>query len=355
MLYYDAAMLEDSLQDTTAVAERLDRGWHELSSGDLGAARDSANQVLEVDNENPAGQTLLGAIAAAEGDTEQALVYFRQALVADPNYLDAMFCAAELAIHPLGDPDYALSLCRDAEAVAMLPEERQEVQVLRTEALLAAGDVDQAEECFERMPHDFEDAAFDLRVGRIALELGECTEAYQLLKRAVTRPDLAADAHYYLGVCCEMLDEHAASVAHFRSTLAIDASQPPAPWSLEASVFSELCDDVVSSLGQPLQRLLTGVPVIARDGPAEELVADGIDPRTVVFFAATPADGELPEGQPSEAMSLTSIFVYQRNMERCCANANHLPMELRRALVDELAIFFDVTPNDLDRDSHTAN
>src|SRR5579883_1541287 len=122
----------------------LDRGWDLVSRGEYAQAMLSAQHVIELAEEAPEGYCLLGAIRAAEGDHEQAMEHFREAMELDPEYLDPILYAAEISLHPRADFDECIRLCD--EALALLSEEHGEEEVdarlLKVEALLAKGDED---------------------------------------------------------------------------------------------------------------------------------------------------------------------------------------------------------------------
>ena len=55
----------------------LDDGWTRLEEGDLDRARKAADQALRLDSSSAEAHTLLGAVLAADGDSDQALGSFR--------------------------------------------------------------------------------------------------------------------------------------------------------------------------------------------------------------------------------------------------------------------------------------
>src|SRR5262245_42521511 len=101
-----------------ALTAHLDRGWDLLKKNDLRNAELSAKKPLAVDAESPEAMTLRGAIAAAEGDDEEALEQYRRAMEIDPEFVSPMLYAAELLLGPEGDPDEALKLIEDALELA---------------------------------------------------------------------------------------------------------------------------------------------------------------------------------------------------------------------------------------------
>src|SRR4026208_1064402 len=81
----------------------LDRGWDLVQRGDARGAELSARRALEIDGRSPEAYNLLGYVAALQGEFEDAMESYRQAIALDDTYLEAMLNAAEVYIHPLGD------------------------------------------------------------------------------------------------------------------------------------------------------------------------------------------------------------------------------------------------------------
>ena len=81
----------------------LDRGWDLVARGDYAGALLSAQKGMELDGESPEVHNLMGFIQAAEGNAEDALEHYRQAVELDDTFVEAMLNAAEVLIHPLAD------------------------------------------------------------------------------------------------------------------------------------------------------------------------------------------------------------------------------------------------------------
>ena len=334
-----------------AVTAHLDRGWDLLNRGELAAARVSAQHIFELDDESPEGHALLGAITAAEGDADEALELFRRALDADPDYLDAMLYAADLAIHASADIDYALSLCDEAEEViGGSGDEMLDIWLLRGEAHVAAGSPEKARRAADALPPPpYPDITYSLRVGRLLLETAKSAEAIELLSKASECEATGLDARYYLGVAYEMEGRTAEAMEQFVTVHRAESEQASA-FDLSLSDFEASVRAVIEGLGEPLDELVCGEakPVIhVSHYPPLELVVEGFDPRAPVFFAGIPA--EPPEG-PSRGgrrrrrrhstAELYGIFVYQLNVERFARGADGVAGEVYRSLVHEAAHFF---------------
>jgi predicted Zn-dependent protease with MMP-like domain len=77
--------------------------------------------------------------------------------------------------------------------------------------------------------------------------------------------------------------------------------------------------------------------------PSEALVGDGIDPRLLGLFQGTPMpdDGAL-------APSVTNILLFRGNLQRACADADHLAEEIRITVLHETAHYFGLDEDDLE-------
>src|SRR5450432_2613697 len=102
--------------DTTAhgamdqFTAHIDRGWDLVHRGDLRGAQLSAEKGLELDPQSPEAHNLLGYVKAAQGQPEDAIELYRQAIALDDTFVEAMLNAAEVLIHPLHDFDGAVGM-----------------------------------------------------------------------------------------------------------------------------------------------------------------------------------------------------------------------------------------------------
>src|SRR6266568_2495797 len=91
-IVYSLIMRDDEEREgpPDPLAEHLDRGWDLLKQNDLAGARISAQAAQALDPRSPEALTLLGAVAAAEGDEAAALALYRRAMQLDPEYVAPM-------------------------------------------------------------------------------------------------------------------------------------------------------------------------------------------------------------------------------------------------------------------------
>jgi len=312
-------MSKDYSLEMDAIAAHLDRGWDLLHQGDLAAARVSAARILKLNEESPEGLTLLGAIVAAGGDAEEGLEYVQQAMELDPEYLDAVLYAAELAIHSLGDLEQGLRLCDEAAELVVEAEDRLDLGLMRAEAHLLAGHAEQAArdlDAVEGLP--CRDPAHALRSGRINLDVGRTERAVGLLTGVLGSEVYDADAHYFLAVAVEQLGRHAEALQHFLEASRLDRQQP-SPWELDERELKQVVRDARDRLPPDLREPLAPLPVHVLDHPATELIAEGFDPRGLVFVSGI--SGASRPSRDDDATLPTAVFVYRANLVRAAGRA----------------------------------
>src|SRR5512137_1631754 len=153
----------------------LDRGWDLVQRGDTRGAEASARRALEIDPNSPEAHNLLGFVAAMEGDGEEAIENYRQAIALDDTYLEAMLNAAEVYIHPLGDFDQAIDMCDQALDLAEVDEEI-------IDALLRKGETEAAAEVVKRIPAGpYDNPSHAFLIGRAHYEIGDIEKAAALI------------------------------------------------------------------------------------------------------------------------------------------------------------------------------
>src|SRR5580704_16712507 len=121
----------------------LDRGWDLAQKGDSAGASACAKRALEIDPQSPEVHNLMGFAAALEGDADEALEHYRQAIALDETYFEAMLNAAEVLIAPLADHD---------GAIVQIEEELDDCILLKVDALMAKADYEEAKRAMKMLP-----------------------------------------------------------------------------------------------------------------------------------------------------------------------------------------------------------
>ncbi len=309
----------------------LDRGWDLVARGDLPGALISARKSLELDAESPEAHNLIGYIHAAEGNADDALDHYRQAIDLDDTFVEAMLNAAELLMHPVGDFDGALALVEDAIDLMEDDEELADAMLLKVDVLLHVGDREGAAQVVRALPEGpFDNPNIEFLVGRAKLEVGDAEGAEPHLRAALDRHPDHADAHYYLGLVLEQKRDSRGATVSFLQSREIDLRQPPPPWSLPVDQFERKVQASIMSLPAEARDMLDGALVVVGDVPGAEVVADGVDPRLAVLLDAV-------EDDPPK---VGRVFIYQRNVERLASGMLGVEDEIAASVARELEAAF---------------
>ena len=246
-----------------------------------------------------------------------------------------MLNCAELLMHPMGDFDESIALCEDALDYAETNEELADCLLLKVDALLAKGDVQEAKRAMARIPDGpWENPSYTFLVGRALYEVGEVDKARPLIEEAAKADPEHVDAHYYLGLLRDEAGDARGAVEAFLRSRAIDGSKAPPPWAPTPDAFALIVRSAIVGLDAILGRYVREAEVYVVDLPGAELVVDGVDPRALVILDTPPTD----DGE----RRMVRLFVYQRNVERAAGTLVGLEEELAAALEREVtSVFLD--------------
>lgn len=333
--------------DMDQISAHLDRGWDLIQKGDYGRAELAARQVLSLDEESPEGYTLLGAVAAGQGDTDAALEHFEKAMALDPEFVDPILYAAETQLWPLENFPDALRLCEQALDVAEEEDEYIDALLLKAEAELALDDEEAAKASLRELPPtDYPDSQYHLRAGRLWFDLHDLAAAERELKKALEGSPGLPDALHALALVAEERGDFKEMVRLYLRVREADLTLASPPWGVSEERFEQLAEAALGELPDGIRKLLENVPILASDYPALEIVAEGNDPRMMGFFSGVP----YPEkGTMSGAVPhLDCVFLYRRNIERICRNQTELEDEIRKTLFHETGHFFGLNEEQLE-------
>ncbi len=322
----------------------LDRGWELVQRGDPHGAEVSARRALELDSESPEAFNLLGYVAALQGDFDEAVENYQQAIALDDCYLEAMLNAAEIMIHPLGDYEAAERLCDDALELAETDDERVDTLLLKFDALLGKEQFEAAKQLCQRFPPGpYDNPAHAFLVGRALYEIGEVQRAVPLIEEATRANAQSADAFYYLALVLDEQGRARDATRAFLKSRELDLEAPPLPWSVSSETLMGAAERAVESLPEDLRRWVLPEQLYVADVPGVEVVVDGVDPRAVLLvdsLTPEPAEGAAPDNASETAVR---VIVYRRNLERVAGALDHIENEIADALKRELAAHFQLS------------
>ncbi len=329
----------------------MDRGWDLVQKGDVLGAEASARRALDLENESPEAHNLLGFIAAMRGEVDDAREHYEQAIALDDTYLEAILNAAELCIHPLGAFEEAERLCDEALDLCEDADERVDALLLKFDALMGQERLEAAKKLCARFPTGpFDNPVHPFLMGRALFEVGEVARAAPLIEEATqTAPD-NAEAYYYLALVREEQGKNREATDAFLQTLELDSQAAAPPWTLTRGAFHRLVLKALQELPAELANFVATDDVFVAPHPGFEVVADGVDPRSLLLLdeapespaSKAPADQPKAQNESSDPAAKTTgvrLFVYQRNLERVAGSFEQLPGELARTLQQEIAAY----------------
>jgi tetratricopeptide (TPR) repeat protein len=337
----------------------LDRGWDLAHRGDSEGAATSARRALDLDQGSAEAYNLLGYAAAVQGDYESALEHYRQALALDDTYLEAMLNLTEVYIHPLGDFPSALALCNQALELVETEGELVDTLLLKFDALLAKGDMDEARiVCLQFPRGPFENKAHAFLVGRALYEIGDVPAAKPLIEDAVKGTPPNPDAFYYLGLIRDEGDDRAGATEAFLRSRELDLEQGAPPWALSRGAFEGAVRRAIANISAELRVFLREEEIYIAEAPGPEVVVDGVDPRALLLLDAQQTEFSANDLVTPIEPVRARLFVYQRNIERVAGQVDLIEREVHTALERELRIHFvegDIAPPPMTRNNDKLN
>ena len=181
---------------------------------------------------------------------------------------------------------------------------------------------------------------FILRMSRLWLDLGAPDEALPLLRAAAERFPNNGDAWHLLSEAEHARGDARAACHAALRVYRIDQSGAtpkwlPTPAQLHRKVvhiLSTCPDDALRELGQRRTALI----LLVHDVPSLELVLEGVDPRITALGLAARGGGD------DDVPELTGLAIYRRNLMRLARSPEQFDHELRYAVLEELAHFYQL-------------
>jgi tetratricopeptide (TPR) repeat protein len=305
----------------------MDRAWELVIQGQTLEASVAAQKALEVDGNSPEAHNLLGYIHAMDGDLEDALLHYQQAMDLDEAYIDPLLNSAELLSHPDADPEEAIRLCRCAAALVSAPEELVEAILLEVEALMNLGRAADARarladiENLDALPD-----AYAILLGRAFYEAGDPVGSKVYVDKAIAHDPKNADAWYYYGLIARFEGRRIDAVKAFAKVREQDLTDPLPPWAKQIEPLDTLVGRALKSVSEEVRGMLAATEVVVEAYPSEAQILAEIDPRQVVFA----------EGVNLAHGSFERLFVFSRNMLRAGIMPDNAETDLARMISREV-------------------
>lgn len=328
-----------------AVTKDLEQAWSLIEEGKLDEAGELASKLAKEYPELPEGLVLQAMLAGLDGEPEQALALYEEAMELDDEYVDPILGAAELYLWELDDPEKGRDLCRRAKDIAEEEQDFLDALLLEAEAEISMGNDKAALAVLRELPSvDLPELGYHIRAGKLFAQLAQWKPAEDHFQRALTGDKDNSEALYGLGLCADGRGDHGARNTYFLRVSEIDAKEPRPSWALNEKAFHALCVEALDALPEVLREKLASVPILHRACPTKEMIEQGNDPRILGLFVG------VPFGQHSSvggAPHLETIFIFQRNLERVVLSADELSHEVSITLAHEAGHFFGLSEETL--------
>jgi len=323
----------------------LERGWDLAQRGDTRGAASSARRALELDPDSPEVHNLLGFVAALEGDCEEAVEAYQQAVLLDDSYVEAMLNAAELLVHPMARYDEALRMCEQVLDISEYDDEVVDALLLKFEALSATGRDEEAIKTLARMPEGpFDNASQNYLAGRAHFEAGDHDTARRFIEAALQQDERNPEAQYYAGLLAEEQGDARAACVAFLRTRQLELEMGMPAWAPNPETFLLFTQNAIAALDEGLRAYMERAELYVADLPGPEVVVDGVDPRSSALVEAMFVGPEDVEGDREDvgdfavepAQVELRVFLYALNIMRAASGLHAVQQTIQEALAAEL-------------------
>jgi predicted Zn-dependent protease with MMP-like domain/Flp pilus assembly protein TadD len=320
----------------------VDRGFTALENGNFQEAEAALERCSRIDRKNPDVVALAAAVADAQGDGEAAIVKYQELAELRPDDPMPRVCLARLLLHDRGDADAALEMIETAFDFIDEEEDLVEAVIVRSEALIAIEDLENARESLAELSSSvIDDPELALDLGELALAAGDANGAIKWVEIAKKDSAHEADALHLLGFIHQVRDDRDAMVAAWKKVRALDAKGPLPEVTMSEDAMEKIASETLAALPEDTRKRLENVPILIDTVPSEELVESGIDPRALGVF-----DGASMR-EEAVATGVTHIRLFKTNLERMATDLDHLSEEIRITVLHETAHYFGLDEDDL--------
>lgn len=328
----------------------LERAFAALDDGDLEGASTLHERCQKEDRQHPGVLALGAAIAEEEGDLDAALEGFRALMAAVPDDPAPRIKVAHLELDTGVDPTVVLATIEPVFADLDEEDDLIGAITIKVTALLARGgkgDLGEARAVLGELASsviDDPDLALDL--AELALGAEDTAAARRWLSAAQGSPDLEpgqrTDALHTLGHICEAEGDKAGMIAAWTAVRAADLAAPPAAVEVAPEEIDRIAQATLAELPANVRDHLAKVPILIDDAPSDDLIADGVDPRSLGLFSGTPMPDEA-----GAVPTVTTIHLFKKNLERFAVDLDHLAEEVRITVLHETAHYFGLDEDEL--------
>ncbi len=316
------------------VGELLDRIERAIDDGEQKTAEALCSQVLSLDKDNVDARLYQAVLATMTGDVDRLLEVEQEILAREPGNVEARTFLAE-AYLGVGLPERTVELCEP-----LLGEDKVEphVLVLMGDAMQDLGYSDGAAQFYDTalqyvpgMPEAM------VGLGVSLYEQLKLEEALTVLQTAVEADDTRADAHFFLGLVLERLDDQTGARRAFERARTLDPETYPAPLDLSVEEFEKVVEEVLTSLPPRLRDYLANVPISVAEIPSDEDLRAEDPPLSPSLWGLFRGQSLPEQIEDPWAHVPSEIVLYRGNLQRAVRTREELLEEIKITLQHEIA------------------
>lgn len=356
------AVIADTSDDDSRVAELLDEANRQIEKGQYGAAWTCADRAADLSPSSVEAHHLRGAALAALGRDADAQMAYALALSLDPDDPETLRAVADFYINGKGERGrdalrLGLELAQRGSRRAQTGRRRRNPPLAADLAVLEAqalNDLGRSDEALGRV-----DAALRLAPGRgdalhergVALfDLSRFADAKVAFTKALTIQPDDAYTHQMLGLTLEQLGEIKTADAELARALQLAPTELTAAVLIPVSEFQSEVDAVIATLPPDRRTKVKAIKIEITDlpDPVDLAAVKPPFPPTILGLYRGPV-GHAAQVPPAPGEEPPSIVLYRKNLARAVKTRRELSEQIRDTLLHEIGHLEGLDEDDLRR------
>lgn len=226
-----------------------------------------------------------------------------------------------------------------------LPEELWET--LEDLYELASEDPEEARTTFASFPEEVRNLReFQMALAGIEKHLEQFDEAERRLRALLERYPRDADIFHQLADVLEDSGELEEAGQLFLETLRLDREKPKLATDEIFARIDQSVRQILRELPPDYQKRLAHVPILVEDRPSEDMVIEGLDPRSLGVFEGQDHASDLNQDIKE---SPTRIVLFAENLVDDAGDGPELEEEVGITVLHEIGHYFGLDEEDMER------
>ena len=319
----------------------LDEGEQSFYEGNYEVALGRFEEVIALESDDAEAHYLRARSLFYVGRDEEAEEAYDRALDLAPDFAPALIHKAELFVRAFGWCDDALDLLDEAESFTLHRDDKIEASFVRGLAQLERAEYRLALEPLNRAVRGDAEWSEALRErGICRFYLWRFEDAVRDLERAAARDPGDAEAHYLLAMALERLGRDAAATRAYEKAATIDPHSFHSPLRTSKDDFERIVSHALEDLPEDFRVRFDHLKVVVEPLPEREL---GVAPDA--FGCSMPASGD--DASVHAMLRPCVVVMFQRNLERACADPRSLRDEIAKTVLHEVGRYFGLGDDDV--------